>query len=156
VPGKVRCGNSAKEIWKEERLRIGTARPALDAAPEQVSRLVLKLLAKAAEDRYQSVAGITRDIERCQREWTTNGTISVFDLASHDVPEHLLIPQKLYGRDREVGELLKAFDETCQGRTAMLLVAGCSSVSICLEQEKGVSASDDARAAYQACKPNPP
>jgi len=39
---------------------------------------------------------------------------------------------------------------------SMLLVAGCSSVSICLEQEKGVSASDDARAAYQACKPNPP
>jgi hypothetical protein len=38
----------------------------------------------------------------------------------------------------------------------LLLAAGCSSVSICLEQEKGVSASDDARAAYQACKPNPP
>jgi predicted ATPase/transcriptional regulator with GAF, ATPase, and Fis domain len=104
------------------------ARPALDAAPEQVSRLVLKLLSKAAEDRYQSVAGITRDLERCQREWTTNETIAVFDLGSHDVPEHLLIPQKLYGRDREVGELLEAFDETCQGRTAMLLVAGYSGI----------------------------
>src|SRR5262249_16445526 len=103
-------------------------RPALDAAPEQVSRLVLKLLAKAAEDRYQSVAGITRDLERCQREWTTDKTISVFDLGSHDVPEQLLIPQKLYGRDREVGELLKAFDETCHGRTAMMLVAGYSGI----------------------------
>jgi len=40
--------------------------------------------------------------------------------------------------------------------STLLLVAGCSSVSICLEQEKGVSASDDARAAYQACKSNPP
>jgi predicted ATPase/transcriptional regulator with GAF, ATPase, and Fis domain len=103
-------------------------RPALDAVPEQVSRLVLKLLAKAAEDRYQSSAGIAYDLEACQREWTTHATISLFELGRHDVPEQLLIPRKLYGRDREVDELLRAFAETCEGRTAMMLVAGYSGI----------------------------
>jgi predicted ATPase/transcriptional regulator with GAF, ATPase, and Fis domain len=103
-------------------------RPALGAVPEQVSRLVLKLLAKAAEDRYQNVVGLTHDLQTCQREWEAHQTISLFDLGSHDVPEQLLIPQKLYGREREVGELLRAFDETCEGRTAMMLVAGYSGI----------------------------
>jgi predicted ATPase/transcriptional regulator with GAF, ATPase, and Fis domain len=105
-----------------------TPTPPADAVPEQVSRLVLKLLAKAAEDRYQSVAGITHDLETCRREWTTHETISLLALGSHDVTEQLLIPQKLYGRDREVGELLRAFNETCEGRTAMMLVAGYSGI----------------------------
>src|SRR5262249_52301411 len=103
-------------------------RPARGAVPEQVSRLVLKLLAKAAEDRYQSVVGLARDLATCQREWATHETISLFDLGSHDLPEQLLIPQKLYGREREVGELLRAFDETCEGRAAMMLVAGYSGI----------------------------
>jgi predicted ATPase len=102
--------------------------PALDAVPEQVSRIVLKLLSKAAEDRYQSAAGIVHDLEACERAWTTHGTIPSFDVGSHDVPEQLLIPQRLYGRDREIGELRRAFDETCQGRAAMLFVAGYSGI----------------------------
>ena len=103
-------------------------RPAVDAVPEQVTRLILKLLAKAAEDRYQSVAGITHDLETCQREWTAHDAISLFDLGSRDVPQQLLIPQKLYGRDRDVGELLRAFEGAREGRTAMLLVAGYSGI----------------------------
>ncbi len=96
--------------------------------PEQVSRIVMRLLAKSAEDRYQSAAGIKHDLEVCQREWSTSHTISSFDLGQRDVSDRFLIPQRLYGRDREVAELMGAFDETCDGATALMLVSGYSGI----------------------------
>jgi predicted ATPase/transcriptional regulator with GAF, ATPase, and Fis domain len=98
------------------------------AIPEQLSQIVGKLLAKSAEDRYQSAFGLKQDIDRCLSEWAANRTISVFDLAQHDVPDRFLISQKLYGRNREVAELLHAFDETCEGRTGLMLVSGYSGI----------------------------
>jgi predicted ATPase/transcriptional regulator with GAF, ATPase, and Fis domain len=99
-----------------------------EAIPEQLSLIVGKLLAKSAEDRYQSASGLKQDIDRCLSEWAANRTISVFDLAQHDVPDRFLISQKLYGRNREVAELLHAFDETCEGRTGLMLVSGYSGI----------------------------
>jgi predicted ATPase/transcriptional regulator with GAF, ATPase, and Fis domain len=99
-----------------------------DAIPEQLSRIVGRLLAKAAEDRYQSALGLKQDVDRCLSEWTANRTIRGFDLAQHDVPDRFLISQKLYGRNREVAELLRAFDETCEGRTGLMLVSGYSGI----------------------------
>src|SRR5206468_3966567 len=66
--------------------------------------------------------------DRCLREWTADRTISVFDLAQQDVPDRFLISQKLYGRNRELADLLRAFDETCEGRTALMLVSGYSGI----------------------------
>ena len=99
-----------------------------EAIPEQLSRIVGKLLAKAAEDRYQSALGLKQDVDRCQREWTADRMMSPFDLGQHDVPDRFLISQKLYGRNREVAELLRGFDETCEGRTALMLVSGYSGI----------------------------
>ena len=96
--------------------------------PVQVSRIVLKLLAKTPEDRYQSAAGIRDDLEHCAREWSDTGSIAVRDLARHDQSDRFVIPQRLYGRDREIEVLQRAFDRTCQGETSMLLVAGYSGV----------------------------
>src|SRR5436190_5234794 len=99
-----------------------------EAIPEQLSRIVGKLLAKAAEDRYQSAFGLKQDVDRCLSEWAAKRTISTFDLAQQDVPDRFFISQKLYGRDREVADLLRAFDETCEGRTGLMLVSGYSGI----------------------------
>ena len=96
--------------------------------PEPLSQLVIRLLAKTAEERYQSALGIVNDLEHCQREWTASSSVAPFHLGQQDVSDRFLIPQKLYGRDAEVELLLEAFDRTCQGPPAMVLVGGYSGI----------------------------
>src|ERR1700728_812866 len=78
------------------------------AVPEPVCGIVMKLLAKNAEDRYQSALGVAADLKRCFEEWESRRCIEPFQLGTHDVPGRLLIPEKLYGRAREVENLLIA------------------------------------------------
>jgi hypothetical protein len=80
------------------------------ADPEPLSNMVTKLLAKNAEERYQTASGLEADLRRRLAEWRSHGRIDPFPLGLHDVPDRLLIPEKLYGREREVGLLLAAFD----------------------------------------------
>jgi Nif-specific regulatory protein len=99
--------------------------------PEPLSRIVMKLLAKTAEDRYQSAAGLRADLEVCASEWAAKGRIAssaLGALGERDVSDRFLIPRKLYGRDRDVEELVAAFDRTCEGQTTMMLVAGYSGI----------------------------
>ncbi|MFO8040663.1 MAG: AAA family ATPase [Sodalinema sp.] len=96
--------------------------------PESVSAIVLKLMAKTAEDRYQSSYGIQKDLETCLTQWTTTQHIPMFELASQDQQGTFSIPEKLYGRDAEVQQLLDAFDRISQGPSEMLLVAGYSGI----------------------------
>ena len=81
-------------------------RERLETIPAPISRLVMKLLAKTAEERYQTAAGVEHDLRRCRAEWEMRGRIDEFPLAEHDMPDRLLIPEKLYGRAREVAALL--------------------------------------------------
>ena len=102
---------------------------AVDAGvPAQVSAIIMRLLAKAAEDRYQSAIGVAADLDACAREWTATRTITAFDLGRHDASDRFLIPQRLYGRDRELSALMTAFDQACEGRPAVLLVSGYSGI----------------------------
>lgn len=94
--------------------------------PPVVSRIVLKLLAKNAEDRYQSAARLRTDFEECIRQWETSGQIADFDIARHDAPLRFRIPQKLYGRDIERAELLAAFERAASGHKHLALVGGWS------------------------------
>ncbi|WP_437807404.1 trifunctional serine/threonine-protein kinase/ATP-binding protein/sensor histidine kinase [Sorangium sp. So ce1078] len=98
------------------------------SVPEALSDLVMKLMAKTAEDRYQSTAGLLHDLEECQRRLDAAGEIAPFPLGSADASGDLRIPQQLYGRQREVQALLEAFDRVARGGTELMLIAGYSGV----------------------------
>jgi len=97
--------------------------------PELLSSLTMKLLAKNAEDRYQTASGLEADLGRCLAEWQSHGRIDRFPLGTHDSSEQLVVPEKLYGRECEIDTLLAAFDRVVTQRTPeLVLVSGYSGV----------------------------
>jgi PAS domain S-box-containing protein len=96
---------------------------------EPLSAITMRLLAKNAEDRYQTAAGLLADLRRCLAQWQAQGRIETFPLGADDLSDRLLIPEKLYGREREVDTLLAAFDRVVAGgRPELVLVSGYSGV----------------------------
>ena len=99
------------------------------AVPEPLSSLTMKLLAKNAEERYQTAFGLEADLRRCLAEWESHDRIDPFPLGAHDASDRLLIPEKLYGREREIDALLAAFDRVVARSTPeLVLVSGYSGV----------------------------
>ena len=97
--------------------------------PPAVSAIVVQLLAKAAEQRYQTATGVERDLRRCLTQWEADHRIDDFPLGERDTPDRLLIPEKLYGREREIEMLLAAFDRVVNtGTPELVLVSGYSGV----------------------------
>ncbi|BAZ48701.1 serine/threonine protein kinase and signal transduction histidine kinase with GAF and PAS/PAC sensor [Nostoc sp. NIES-4103] len=114
--------------------------------PKSISGIILKLMAKNAEDRYQSACGIKADLERCAGQLAEMGQINAMSLGLQDVSEQFCIPQKLYGRETETKALLAAFDrvaiketfgeicqlesgiENAQFNVELMLVAGYAGV----------------------------
>ena len=91
--------------------------------------IIMKLLAKTAEDRYQTAAGLERDLRRCLAQWEAERRIDAFPLGQQDTPDRLLIPEKLYGREREIEKLLASFDRVIKsGTPELVLVAGYSGI----------------------------
>ncbi len=110
-----------------------------EPCPKAVSDIVMKLLAKTAEQRYQSAWGIKADLEECLTQLQTTGKISDFPLGRYDISDKFQIPEKLYGRESEVAALMAAFERVSnpsqppitkggQGGVEMMLVAGFSGV----------------------------
>ncbi|MEG4801456.1 AAA family ATPase [Microcoleus sp. ARI1-B5] len=95
--------------------------------PQILSDIVMKLMAKNAEERYQSALGIKADLESCLNQLHGNNTISVFPLACQDISDKFKIPQKLYGREREIATILTAFDRASE-ESQMFLIAGYSGI----------------------------
>ncbi|NEU78409.1 AAA family ATPase [Nostoc sp. UIC10630] len=93
-----------------------------------LSSIVNKLMAKNAEDRYQSAFGLKYDLENCLRQLKETGEIASFPIAQRDVCDRFIIPEKLYGREPEVETLLKAFDRVTNNQTELMLVAGFSGI----------------------------
>jgi PAS domain S-box-containing protein len=117
--------------WVHCHLARRPAPPAerLREIPSGVSAIVMKLLAKRAEDRYQTAAGLESDLRSCLIEWEAQGRIDDFPLGEHDTSDRLLIPEKLYGRRREVETLLASFDRVFNGGAPeLVLVSGYSGV----------------------------
>ncbi|ETW97489.1 MAG: hypothetical protein ETSY2_44510, partial [Candidatus Entotheonella gemina] len=96
--------------------------------PMAISDIVMKLLAKAAEERYQSAAGMIADFQSCLAQLQTAGNIGVFVPGNEDVVDTFHVPQKLYGREAEIATLIAAFDRASDGETHMLLVSGYSGI----------------------------
>ncbi|MBW4678674.1 MAG: AAA family ATPase [Microcoleus vaginatus WJT46-NPBG5] len=104
--------------------------------PPVVSSIVMKLLSKTAEERFQTAGGLKADLEECLFQLQTTGKIDNFSLGGRDLSSQLLIPQKLYGREREVQTLMDAFDriaglqekEINTGTTELMLVSGYSGI----------------------------
>jgi PAS domain S-box-containing protein len=97
--------------------------------PGPLSAIVMKLLAKTAEERYQTAAGVEADLLRGLQEWETHGRIKPFPLGAEDTSDRLLIPEKLYGREREIGTLIAAFKRVVtNGTPELVLVSGYSGI----------------------------
>jgi predicted ATPase/signal transduction histidine kinase len=97
--------------------------------PETIARIILKLLEKTPEDRYQSARGLKVDLERCLEQWREHGRIEAFALGERDTTGRLQIPQRLYGRETEIALLLEAFGRVAsEGTPELLLVSGYSGI----------------------------
>ncbi|WP_339378686.1 ATP-binding sensor histidine kinase [Calothrix sp. NIES-2100] len=96
--------------------------------PRVLDDIVQKLMAKNAEERYQTALGLKHDLEKCLEQIAETGEINYFEIAQRDICDRFLIPEKLYGRETEVQQLLAAFDRVSQGNSELMLVAGFSGI----------------------------
>jgi PAS domain S-box-containing protein len=116
----VHCHIARQPVAPSERLHN---------VPGSVSAIIMKLLAKTPEERYQTAVGAESDLRRCLVEWKTLGRIDEFTLGQNDTPDRLFIPEKLYGRVQEINTLSAAFDRVlASGRTELVLVSGYSGI----------------------------
>lgn len=98
------------------------------SVPPVVSAIALKLMAKNAEDRYQSALGLKHDLEQCLSQYRDKNAIAEFKLGQRDICDRFLIPERLYGREQEVKTLLQAFERVAEGTSEIMLVAGFSGI----------------------------
>ncbi|HEY2530717.1 MAG TPA: AAA family ATPase, partial [Xanthobacteraceae bacterium] len=116
----VHCHIARKPVPPNERV-AGVPRP--------ISAIVMKLLAKTAEDRYQTAAGVEADLRQCLAEWESQSRIDPFPLGANDVSNRLLVPEKLYGREREIDTLLASFERVAaNGSMELVLISGYSGI----------------------------
>jgi len=116
----VHCHIARRPVPPAERLRT---------VPSPVSNIIMKLLAKTPEERYQTAVGVERDLRRGLEEWDLRAQVRDFPLGEYDTPDRLLIPEKLYGREHEIESLLAAFDRVIRrGAPELVLVSGYSGV----------------------------
>jgi PAS domain S-box-containing protein len=109
----VHCHIARQPLPPAERLRD---------IPNSVSAIIMKLLAKTPEERYQTATGVESDLRRCLEDWDRERRIHDFALGEHDRPDRILFSEKLYGREREIEMLLASFDRVVKGGTAELVV----------------------------------
>ena len=110
--------------------------------PATLTAIVMKLLAKTGDDRYQTAVGLEADLRRCRLEWEMDARITQFPLGMHDVRSKLVMPEKLYGRDAEIAILSEAFERVAtRGDFEFTLVSGYAGIgksSVVHELQKAV------------------
>jgi predicted ATPase len=121
-------GDALEVIHAHVALKPVPARQRNPDVPRPLSDLVMRLLAKNAEDRYQSAEGVLADLLRCQQALARDGAVPAFPLGQDDVRDRFVLPQRLYGREREVAALLAAFDRVVEEGSGLVLVSGYSGI----------------------------
>jgi PAS domain S-box-containing protein len=104
----------------------------VEGVPPAISAIVMKLLSKTVEERYQTAAGVESDLRRCldglvglRLAEALSVSMAPFPLGTHDIPDRLRIPEKLYGREHEIEALLAAFERVVKtGAPELVLVSG--------------------------------
>ncbi|MBP6985838.1 MAG: AAA family ATPase [Alphaproteobacteria bacterium] len=105
-----------------------TAAEQAPLTPVMLSKITAKLMSKSPDDRYQSAAGLIADLSRCLTEWNEKKQINEFDLGEFEALGSLRISSKIYGRERDTEELLRAFDRAKDGGLECLMISGYSGV----------------------------
>jgi predicted ATPase len=96
--------------------------------PVAIAQIIAKLMAKNAEDRYQTAFGIKFDLTECLRQWQVTGSIIELTIGQRDLSDRFSIPERLYGRESAVQTLLDAFARVALGSSESILLAGCSGI----------------------------
>lgn len=96
--------------------------------PKMLSDVVMKLIAKNAEDRYQSARGLREDLQQCLTLYEKSGNIQLFEPGADDYSPNFVISEKLYGRDEESRQLIETFEKSRKGAAQLILVAGYSGI----------------------------
>ncbi|MCP4135969.1 MAG: AAA family ATPase [bacterium] len=95
-----------------------------NAVPEMLSAIIMKLMAKNADERYQNSYGLLADINKCREQINSQGTIQSFDLGENDISLKFTIPHFMVGREREITSLMRSFERAGNGSAEMMLVSG--------------------------------
>lgn len=96
--------------------------------PLMLEAIISKLLSKTPEGRYWSAIGLKADLSECQAQWENNNDIKSFSLGEYDIQDHLVVSQKLYGREEQVNQLLDTFERVSHGKTECVFISGYSGV----------------------------
>jgi histidine kinase len=96
--------------------------------PPVLSEVIMKLLSKNADDRYQSTHGLILDLEECLKQYEEKGRIDNFQIASHDLSDKLKIPQKLYGREEEKAIIDSIYEKVCEGESNITFISGYTGI----------------------------
>src|ERR1700726_3252006 len=116
----IHCHIARKPVPPSERL---------ENVPAPVSAIIMKLLAKTAEERYQTAAGVASDLRRCLAQWEAQDYIDEFLLGRQDTPDRPRMPERLYGRARELDTFLGGFERVIKsGAPELVLVSGYSGI----------------------------
>ncbi|WP_081611815.1 EAL domain-containing protein [Janthinobacterium sp. CG3] len=131
LTGQLPCRGNDPMEWAHCHI-ARVPRPPAELAPgipAPLSDIVMKLLAKMPEDRYQSAHGLLHDLDTCLAQWEAGAAMPPFPLGAHDRPERIQIPQRLVGRDSELAQVVGSFDAMlASGRAALLLITGYAGI----------------------------
>jgi diguanylate cyclase (GGDEF)-like protein/PAS domain S-box-containing protein len=115
-----------------------------DGVPATLSDIVMKMLEKSPDRRYQSISGLQADLAQCWRQWSSDGRIAPFAIGCHDVAGGFKTMHQLYGRDKDIAAMLAAYQGVVdQGASELLLLSGPAGVgksAVVGEFEKAVNA----------------